>query len=187
MYCRAIAQYNTANILAHDHRNDLIVNGFGLFASLVSRYCWWLDAAGAIVVALIILRSWVWTAYGNFMFAYFNNMYSHTLGRECPVINLPCPYVSVSVLIEQIQLIVGKTADPAFLKKLTYIALTHHRKILQVDTCTAYHAGNNLFVEVDVVMSPDTPLMVSHDISESLQVRFAYFYLNFFIFCLLLP
>ncbi|KAK5801418.1 cation efflux family protein [Linnemannia elongata] len=135
LYCRAIAQYNTANILAHDHRNDLIVNGFGLFASLVSRYCWWLDAAGAIVVALIILRSWVWTAY------------------------------------EQIQLIVGKTADPAFLKKLTYIALTHHRKILQVDTCTAYHAGNNLFVEVDVVMSPDTPLMVSHDISESLQIK----------------
>ena len=99
--------------------------------------------------------------------------------RVCPVINLPCPYVFVSVLIEQIQLIVGKTADPAFLKKLTYIALTHHRKILQVDTCTAYHAGNNLFVEVDVVMSPDTPLMVSHDISESLQVRLAFF------FCLL--
>ncbi|KAG0320214.1 hypothetical protein BGZ97_000445 [Linnemannia gamsii] len=135
LYCRAIAQYNTANILASDHRNDLVVNGFGLFASLISRYCWWLDAAGAIVVALIILRSWVWTAY------------------------------------EQIQLIVGKSADPAFLKKLTYIALTHHRKILQVDTCTAYHAGNNLFVEVDVVMSPDTPLMVSHDISESLQIK----------------
>ncbi|KAF9910743.1 hypothetical protein EC991_005728 [Linnemannia zychae] len=135
LYCRAISQYNTANILASDHRNDLAVNGFGLFASLVSRYCWWLDAAGAIVVALIILRSWVWTAY------------------------------------EQIQLIVGKSADPAFLKKLTYIALTHHRKILQVDTCTAYHAGNNLFVEVDVVMSPDTPLIVSHDISESLQIK----------------
>ncbi|KAF9125195.1 hypothetical protein BGX30_000575 [Mortierella sp. GBA39] len=135
LYCRAISQYNTANILATDHRNDLVVNGFGLFASLVSRYCWWLDAAGAIVVALIILRSWVWTAY------------------------------------EQIQLIVGKTADPAFLKKLTYIALTHHRKILQVDTCTAYHAGNNLFVEVDVVMSPDTPLIISHDISESLQIK----------------
>ncbi|KAF9924988.1 hypothetical protein FBU30_005152 [Linnemannia zychae] len=135
LYCKAISQYNTANVLASDHRNDLVVNGFGLFASLISRYCWWLDAAGAIVVALIILRSWVWTAY------------------------------------EQIQLIVGKTADPMFLKKLTYIALTHHPKILQVDTCTAYHAGNNLFVEVDVVMAPDTPLIISHDISESLQLK----------------
>ncbi|KAF9922606.1 hypothetical protein BGZ67_010376, partial [Mortierella alpina] len=135
LYCRALSQYNTANILAIDHRNDLAVNGFGLFASLISRYCWWLDATGAIVVALIILRSWVRTAY------------------------------------EQVQLIVGKSADPAILKKLIYIALTHHRKILQVDTCTAYHAGNNLFVEVDVVMAPETPLWESHDISESLQIK----------------
>ncbi|KAF9414219.1 hypothetical protein BGZ76_004906 [Entomortierella beljakovae] len=134
-YCKAISQYNAANILAIDHRNDLAVNGFGLFASLLSRYCWWLDPAGAIVVSLIILRSWVWTAY------------------------------------EQVQLIIGKTADPTILKKLTYIALTHHRKILQVDTCTAYHAGNNLFVELDVVMDRDTPLWESHDISEGLQVK----------------
>ncbi|KAG0308329.1 hypothetical protein BGZ98_008311 [Dissophora globulifera] len=135
IYCKALSQYNSADILAKDHRNDLFVNGFGLFASLLSRFCWWLDPVGAIVVALIILRSWVWTAY------------------------------------EQVQLIVGKTADPAFLKKLTYIALTHHRKILQVDTCMAYHAGNNLFVEVDVVMAPDTPLIESHDISEGLQMK----------------
>ncbi|KAI1320951.1 hypothetical protein EDD11_009274 [Mortierella claussenii] len=135
IYCKALSQYNSADILAKDHRNDLVVNGFGLIASLLSRFCWWLDPAGAIVVALIILRSWVWTAY------------------------------------EQIQLIVGKSADPTFLKKLTYIALTHHRKILQVDTCTAYHAGNNLFVEVDVVMAPDTPLIESHDISEGLQIK----------------
>lgn len=65
LYCRAVSQYNAANILATDHRNDLLVNGFGLFASLLSRYCWWLDPAGAIVVSLIILRSWVWTAYGK--------------------------------------------------------------------------------------------------------------------------
>ncbi|KAF9586277.1 hypothetical protein BGW38_007558 [Lunasporangiospora selenospora] len=135
LYCKSVSQYNTANILAMDHRNDLLVNGFGLFASLMSRFSWWLDPAGAIVVSLIILRSWVWTAH------------------------------------EQIQLIVGKTADPSFLKKLTYISLTHHRQILQVDTCTAYHAGNNLFVEVDVVMSPETPLRESHDISESLQIK----------------
>ncbi|KAF9935804.1 hypothetical protein BGZ65_002994 [Modicella reniformis] len=135
IYCRSVSQYNAANILATDHRNDLLVNGFGLVASLLSRYCWWLDATGAILVSLIILRSWVWTAY------------------------------------EQVQLIVGKTADPAILKKLTYIALTHHRKILQVDTCTAYHAGNNLFVEVDVVMDRETPLWESHDISEGLQIK----------------
>ncbi|KAG0236363.1 hypothetical protein BGW41_000444 [Actinomortierella wolfii] len=135
LYCKTLRQYNTAAILAQDHQNDLSVNGFGLMASLLSRKAWWLDPAGAIVISLIILRSWVITAY------------------------------------EQIQMIVGKTADPAFLKKITYIALTHHRKVLQVDTCTAYHAGNNFFVEVDIVMAPETPLRESHDISESLQIK----------------
>lgn len=65
LYCKALSQYNTASVLATDHRNDLFVNGFGLAASLLSRYCWWLDPAGAILVSLIILRSWVWTAYGE--------------------------------------------------------------------------------------------------------------------------
>ena len=35
----------------------------------------------------------------------------------------------------------------------------------------SYHAGNNFFVEVDIVMDPDTPLWECHDISESLQVK----------------
>ena len=51
------------------------------------------------------------------------------------------------------------------------IALTHHPKVLQVDTCRAYHAGNNLFVEVDIVMDRETPLWESHDIGESLQIK----------------
>ncbi|KAG0013765.1 hypothetical protein BGZ80_010870 [Entomortierella chlamydospora] len=92
-------------------------------------------------------------------------------GDEKPPMPGVLAIVFVSFALEQIQLIVGKTADPAFLKKLTYIALTHHPKILQVDTCTAYHAGNNLFVEVDVVMAPETPLIESHDISEGLQIK----------------
>ncbi|ORY03256.1 hypothetical protein K493DRAFT_405021 [Basidiobolus meristosporus CBS 931.73] len=62
---------------------------------------------------------------------------------------------------ENIQLIVGKSADTNFLKKVTYI----------VDTCSAYHAGNNLFVEVDIVMLPETPLYKSHNIGERLQVK----------------
>ena len=51
------------------------------------------------------------------------------------------------------------------------IALTHHPKVLQVDTCRAYHAGNNLFVEVDIVMDRETPLWESHDIGESIQIK----------------
>ncbi|RKP34621.1 cation efflux family-domain-containing protein [Dimargaris cristalligena] len=72
---------------------------------------------------------------------------------------------------EHVILIVGKTADPAFLQKITYIALTHDPRIMEIDTCRAYHLGHNLYVEVDIVMPPETPLHVSHDIGESLQFK----------------
>ncbi|KAK9765999.1 hypothetical protein K7432_005230 [Basidiobolus ranarum] len=136
LYCRALREFPAAKTFAQDHQNDLLVNGFGLTASLLgSKIYWWIDPVGALIVALIILRSWTATAYEN------------------------------------IQLIVGKSADTNFLKKVTYIALTHHPKVLQVDTCRAYHAGHNMFVEVDIVMSPETPLFESHDIGESLQIK----------------
>ncbi|ORY90535.1 cation efflux family-domain-containing protein [Syncephalastrum racemosum] len=75
-----------------------------------------------------------------------------------------------STLYEHTQLIVGKSADINFLQRATYIALTHPG-VHQVDTCRAYYAGNNLFVEVDIVLPPETPLRDSHDIGESLQIK----------------
>lgn len=136
LYCYNLRRFSSAAILAQDHRNDVIVNGFGLTMSLLaSHLSGWIDPVGAILIALIILRSWTMTAY------------------------------------EQIELIVGKSADPIFLSKLTYLAVTHHPHIQEVDTCRAYHSGEHLYVELDVVMSPDTPLRESHDVSESLQIK----------------
>ncbi|KAG1446809.1 hypothetical protein G6F55_011388 [Rhizopus delemar] len=75
-----------------------------------------------------------------------------------------------STLIEHIPLVVGKTADAEFLNLITYIALTHPGVTL-VDTCRAYYAGNQLFVEVDIVLPPTMKLRESHDIGEALQVK----------------
>ncbi|CAG8471425.1 678_t:CDS:2, partial [Dentiscutata erythropus] len=136
IYCWTQRQFPPARILAQDHRNDLVINTFGLIMALLGTHIvWWIDPLGAITIALFILWSWINTAY------------------------------------EQIKLIVGKSADPGFLQRATYIALTHHPKVLQVDTCRAYHAGSNLFVEVDIVMDRETPLWESHDIGESLQIK----------------
>ncbi|RUS16638.1 hypothetical protein BC937DRAFT_90973 [Endogone sp. FLAS-F59071] len=150
LYCSALAQYSTAKVLAQDHRNDLFVNGLGLTTALLGgKISWWIDPIGAIVVALIIFQSWSFTAYAD-----------SALLTPSPLPNL-----------EQIQLIVGKSADPAFLQRVTYIALTHHPKVLQVDTARAYHAGQNFFVEVDIVLPADMPLRESHDIGEALQMK----------------
>jgi divalent metal cation (Fe/Co/Zn/Cd) transporter len=72
--------------------------------------------------------------------------------------------------LENIQLIVGKSADVAFLQRATYIALTHPG-VQAVDTCRAYYAGNNLFVEVDIVLPPEMHLKETHDIGEALQIK----------------
>jgi cation diffusion facilitator family transporter len=72
---------------------------------------------------------------------------------------------------EQILLIVGKSANAHFLSRVIYIACTHHKDILHVDTAHAYHVGNRVYVEVDIVMHPDTTLKYSHDVGESLQVK----------------
>ncbi|KAG2198154.1 hypothetical protein INT46_000591 [Mucor plumbeus] len=73
-------------------------------------------------------------------------------------------------LLEHIPLVVGKSANSEFLNLITYIALTHP-KVTHVDTCRAYFAGTNLFVEVDIVLPPTMELRESHDIGEDLQIK----------------
>ncbi|KAJ3282886.1 hypothetical protein HK104_010665 [Borealophlyctis nickersoniae] len=135
-YCIALKQYPTARIFAQDHRNDVVFNSMGLTFSIIgAKVLWWIDPAGALLIAVLILRSWGITAY------------------------------------EHIQYIIGKTADPAILQRLTYISMTHDPRILQVDTCRAYHAGEHFFVEVDIVLPPEMTVKESHDIAEALQIK----------------
>jgi divalent metal cation (Fe/Co/Zn/Cd) transporter len=61
------------------------------------------------------------------------------------------------------------------------IAIEHDPRIMYIDTLTCYHSGENLIVELHVVLAPDMPLRVSarrrarahsqdsHDITEKLQ------------------
>lgn len=65
-YCFWLRRYPAAHIFFIDHRNDLAVNIFGLIMSIVGdRFVWYLDPVGAICIALLILFSWVSTAFDN--------------------------------------------------------------------------------------------------------------------------
>ncbi|KAH8666963.1 cation efflux family-domain-containing protein [Xylariales sp. PMI_506] len=75
----------------------------------------------------------------------------------------------VSNAFEQVWLLVGKGAPAEYISKLIYITMTHDPNITKVDTCRAYHAGQRYYVEIDIVMDPETPLRHSHDVSQSLQ------------------
>ena len=69
LYCWALKdKYSQINILWQDHRNDLLINGFGILTSVGgSKLKWWIDPMGAIILSCIISTIWFHTAFGEFM------------------------------------------------------------------------------------------------------------------------
>ena len=66
---------------------------------------------------------------------------------------------------------VGQSAEPKVLQKLTWMTCNHDPRIEQVDTVRAYTFGKKLFVEVDIVLNGRMSLEEGHDIGEGLQDR----------------
>ncbi|KAL2167163.1 hypothetical protein VTG60DRAFT_1618 [Thermothelomyces hinnuleus] len=61
-------KYSQVRILWQDHRNDLLVNGFGILTSVGgSKLVWWLDPAGAIFLSVVISSLWLRTAFTEFL------------------------------------------------------------------------------------------------------------------------
>ncbi|KAI1827860.1 putative metal tolerance protein 3 [Xylaria intraflava] len=68
LYCWGIKdKYSQINILWQDHRNDLLINGFGILTSVGgSKLVWWIDPAGSIILSVIIACIWIRTAFEEF-------------------------------------------------------------------------------------------------------------------------
>ncbi|XP_028791125.1 metal tolerance protein 11 isoform X1 [Neltuma alba] len=74
-------------------------------------------------------------------------------------------------VLENVNSLVGRSAAPEYLQKLTYLCWNHHEAIRHIDTVRAYTFGSHYFVEVDIVLPADMPLQEAHDIGESLQEK----------------
>ncbi|WOL02846.1 metal tolerance protein 7 isoform X1 [Canna indica] len=74
-------------------------------------------------------------------------------------------------VLENVLLLIGRTAPPEFLAKLTYLVWNHHQDIKHIDTVRAYTFGSQYFAEVDIVLPADMPLSQAHDIGETLQEK----------------
>ncbi|KAH0719659.1 metal tolerance protein 9-like [Solanum tuberosum] len=72
---------------------------------------------------------------------------------------------------ENVGSLIGRTAPPDFLTKLTYLIWNHHEEIKHIDTVRAYTFGVNYFVEVDIVLPEDMFLNQAHNIGETLQEK----------------
>lgn len=74
-------------------------------------------------------------------------------------------------VLENVNSLVGKSATPDYLQKLTYLCWNHHKAVRHIDTVRAYTFGSHYFVEVDIVLPASMPLQEAHDIGESLQEK----------------
>ncbi|KAF9786879.1 CDF-like metal transporter [Thelephora terrestris] len=68
LYCSAVRKSSSqVQVLWEDHRNDLFINGFGLFTSAGgSKWIWYLDPMGAIIIAAGVSGAWVYRIYREF-------------------------------------------------------------------------------------------------------------------------
>jgi len=78
-------------------------------------------------------------------------------------------YNWIQTALHYIKMMTGTTASPDEIQKLTYLACRFDKKVVKVDTVRAYHVGVKLFVEVDIVLDKDVPLVEAHDVGECLQ------------------
>ncbi|GJT19690.1 cation efflux family protein, partial [Tanacetum coccineum] len=53
-------------------------------------------------------------------------------------------------VMENVKQLIGRSAPPDFLAKLTYLIWNHHEVIKHIDTVRAYTFGSHYFVEVDI-------------------------------------
>ncbi|XP_042520293.1 metal tolerance protein 9-like [Macadamia integrifolia] len=72
---------------------------------------------------------------------------------------------------ENVWSLIGRTAPPEYLSKLTFLIWNHHEEIKHIDTVRAYTFGSHYFVEVDIVLPADMPLSEAHNIGEKLQEK----------------
>nr|UYD62625.1 metal tolerance protein 10 [Sedum plumbizincicola] len=74
-------------------------------------------------------------------------------------------------VMENVRSLIGRTAPPDFLAKLTYLIWNHHEEIKHIDTVRAYTFGSHYFVEVDIVLPEEMFLNQAHNIGETLQIK----------------
>lgn len=71
--------------------------------------------------------------------------------------------------LENVTRLCGSAAEMHLDKKLTYLAYRFAPVVKGFKSIKAYHAGDGVWVEYDVLLDEKTPLRRTHDISETLQ------------------
>ena len=71
--------------------------------------------------------------------------------------------------LENVIRLSGSAIDDRLLQKIVFLAWRFAPIVSAYKTITAYHAGDGVWVEIDVLLDPKTPLDKAHDVAETLQ------------------
>ena len=71
--------------------------------------------------------------------------------------------------VENVTRLCGLAVEPSLEKKLIYLAYRFSNIVAGFKSVTAYHAGDGVWVEFDILLDEKTPLRRTHDIAETLQ------------------
>lgn len=78
-------------------------------------------------------------------------------------------YDWASTAFENVTRLCGSAAELELHKKLTYLAYRFSPLVAGFKSITAYHAGDGIWVEYDILFDEKAPLRQTHDIAETLQ------------------
>ncbi|KAF2728937.1 hypothetical protein EJ04DRAFT_580982 [Polyplosphaeria fusca] len=71
--------------------------------------------------------------------------------------------------LENVTRLTGAAADDRTARKMMYMAYRFSPLVLGYKEVKSYHAGDGVWVEVDILLDEKTPLKRAHDIAETLQ------------------
>lgn len=71
--------------------------------------------------------------------------------------------------LQNVTRLTGRAASDRVHRKILYLAVRFGPLVQGFKTVTAYHAGDGIWVEIDVLLDERTPLRKAHDIAETLQ------------------
>lgn len=73
------------------------------------------------------------------------------------------------IAMEHIDNLIGAACSPLERQQLLYMCIRFSERIKYITALNAYHAGDRLMVEVDVLLDPRLTMRDAHDLAEALQ------------------
>lgn len=108
-----------------------------------------MDALGGLLLSLFVIFNWAGTSAGHIR----NLTGAASTADERNVLLVSC----------------REDFENTLLIFLQYLTMRFAKTIKQIQGLKAYHSGDKLNVEVDIVLDENTSLRDSHDLGESLQ------------------